>query len=49
MSSKIYRDNSLDILKGFGILTMVMGHSNMGESFNLYIAGFHMQLFFLVS
>lgn len=49
MSCKIYRDNSLDILKGFGILTMVMGHSNMGESFNLYIAGFHMQLFFLVS
>ena len=49
MSSKIYRDNSLDILKGIGILTMVMGHSNMGESFNLYIAGFHMQLFFLVS
>lgn len=43
------RDNALDILKGIGILTMVMGHSNMGETFTIYIAGFHMQLFFGVS
>lgn len=43
------RDNTLDILKGIGIITMVMGHSNMGESFNSYVAGFHMQLFFIVS
>lgn len=43
------RDNALDILKGIGIITMVMGHSNMGETFISYVAGFHMQLFFIVS
>lgn len=43
------RDNALDILKGIGIITMIMGHSNMGENFILYVAGFHMQLFFIVS
>lgn len=43
------RDKALDVLKGIGIITMIMGHSNMGSLFEIYIAGFHMQLFFLVS
>lgn len=28
---------------------MVMGHSNMGSLFEIYIAGFHMQLFYMIS
>jgi len=43
------RDNSLDILKGIGIILMVMAHSNMGQLFAMFVAGFHMQLFFLVA
>lgn len=50
MSNKLKsRDSSLDILKGIGIFTMVLAHCNMGELFNEYVAGFHMQLFFWVS
>lgn len=45
----VNRDKALDVLKGIGILSMIMGHSNMGEIFTTYVAGFHMQLFFLVS
>ena len=43
------RNVALDILKGMGIISMIMGHSNMGPIFEIYIAGFHMQLFFIVS
>ena len=39
----------LDIVKGFGIVLMVMGHSSFGEVFYHYIHGFHMPLFFFVS
>ena len=38
-----------DLYRGFGILLMVMGHIGFGKSFNAYIHGFHMPLFFLVS
>lgn len=44
-----HRDLSLDVLKGIGIITMVMAHCNMGNYFETYVAGFHMQLFFIVS
>ena len=43
------RNSTLDILKAVGIITMVMGHSNMGSFFEIYISGFHMQLFFILS
>lgn len=43
------RNTVLDVLKGIGIISMVMGHANMGGLFETYIAGFHMQLFFIVS
>lgn len=43
------RNPVIDILKGIGIVSMVMGHSNFGSLFEIYIAGFHMQLFFIIS
>ena len=43
------RNPVIDVLKGIGILSMVMGHCNMGSLFETYIAGFHMQLFFILS
>lgn len=49
MSQQGKRNSSLDVLKGIGIISMVMGHSNMGSLFEIYIAGFHMQLFFIIS
>ena len=49
MSQLGKRNSSLDVLKGIGIISMVMGHSNMGSLFEIYIAGFHMQLFFIIS
>lgn len=43
------RKKEFDILKGMGILWMIMNHSNMGMLFSHYVSAFHMQLFFLVS
>lgn len=43
------RDIGLDVLKAVGITFMILGHTGFGKSFALYIAGFHMQLFFIVS
>ena len=43
------RDPSFDILKGLGILLMIMGHVGFGELFSKYIHAFHMPLFFLIS
>lgn len=39
----------IDLLKGFGILLMVVGHVAFSENLNHYIYTFHMPLFFLVS
>lgn len=41
------RDQTLDILKGLGIILMVLGHS--GAPFESYIYLFHMALFFMAS
>ncbi|WP_075557275.1 acyltransferase family protein [Parabacteroides timonensis] len=46
---EIDRNISIDILKGIGILSMIIGHSNFGSITEIYIAGFHMQLFFIIS
>ncbi len=46
---KIKRDTSFDILRGLGIILMVMGHVGFGDYFNHYIYAFHMPLFFFVS
>ena len=39
----------IDILRGIGILLMVMGHVGFGSRFSHYIHAFHMPLFFVVS
>lgn len=43
------RSEVIDILKGIGILFMVLGHMHFSKAFNYYIFGFHMPLFFMVS
>lgn len=43
------RDRTLDLLKGVGIILMVLGHMHFNASFERYIFGFHMPLFFVVS
>ena len=49
MENKKRRDDSFDVLRGIGILLMVMGHIGFGEVFDKYIHGFHMPIFFFVS
>lgn len=38
-----------DILRGIGVVLMVMGHVTFGKAFDIYIHAFHMPLFFFVS
>lgn len=45
----INRVESIDVLKGIGILFMVLGHMHFSKIFNHYIFAFHMPLFFLIS
>lgn len=47
MSNK--RVEILDMLKGLGILLMVIGHLEYGDTLNQYIYSFHMPLFYIVS
>lgn len=43
------RDISIDILKGIGIILVVLGHSGCPDLVRQYIYTFHMPLFFLAS
>lgn len=43
------RDNTFDVMKGIGILAMVVGHCPIPELLNRFIFVWHMPLFFLVS
>ncbi len=43
------RDGSIDCLRAVGIILMVMGHIGFGGSFDKWIHGFHMPMFFLIS
>lgn len=43
------RLNHIDILKGIGIILMVIGHMHYWPNFNKFIFGFHMPLFFWIS
>lgn len=43
------RNESFDILRGIGIIIMVMGHIGFGNVFDKYIHTFHMPIFFFVS
>lgn len=43
------RDKTLDIIKGIGIILMVVGHSGAPDYVHDYIYTFHMPLFFIAS
>lgn len=43
------RDRSIDILKGFGIILMVLGHIGFGDPFSQFCASFYMPLFYVIS
>ena len=43
------RDNTIDILKGVGIILVVIGHSGCPHIVSKYIYTFHMPLFFMAS
>jgi len=47
--NKAARMNDIDILKGIGIILMVIGHMHYWPAFNKFIFGFHMPLFFWIS
>lgn len=44
-----HRKEHIDVLRGIGILLMIMGHVGFGGKFDRYIHAFHMPLFFLIS
>ena len=46
---KMDRDSTLDVLKGIGIILVVIGHSNCPKLLDDYIFSFHMPLFFIAS
>ena len=43
------RDRSIDILKGFGIILMVIGHIEVGLPMSRYNESFYMPLFYVIS
>lgn len=43
------RIDFVDVLRGIGILFMILGHIGFGEKANIYLHAFHMPLFFFVS
>lgn len=43
------RNIAIDILKGIGILLVILGHMKINETFRTFIFSFHMPLFFLVA
>ena len=43
------RDAAIDVLKGIGIILVVIGHSGCPQLLNCYIYSFHMPLFFIAS
>ena len=43
------RDQSFDIMKGIGILAMILGHLGMPTAIDRFIYAWHMPLFFIVS
>lgn len=43
------RERWIDVVKGFGILLMVIGHTNISDCIKVWIYGFHMPLFFIVA
>lgn len=43
------RDNTFDVMKGIGILAVVVGHSPIPKLLESFIFVWHMPLFFLVS
>lgn len=49
MNDIIIRDNTIDILKGIGIVLVVMGHSGVPQWMYNFIYSFHMPLFFIAS
>lgn len=46
---KTSRVEYIDILKGIGIILMIMGHIGFSGIFDFYIHAFNMPLFFFVS
>lgn len=46
---QIKRLDDIDILKGIGIIIMIMGHVGFGGIFDVFIHSFHMPLFFVIS
>lgn len=52
MHEKMYifdRQEHIDIIRGIGIILMIMGHIGFGESFDIYIHAFHMPVFYIIS
>lgn len=43
------RLKEIDMLKGLGIILMIMGHQYYGEYFDKWIHAFHMPIFFIIS
>ena len=39
----------IDVLRGFGVVLMIVGHVDFGTPFDRYVHAFHMPLFFVVS
>ncbi|MGN0183693.1 MAG: acyltransferase family protein [Aristaeellaceae bacterium] len=45
----MHRYKEIDVLKGLGIVLMIMGHQGYGAGFDKWIHAFHMPMFFIIS
>ena len=44
----IKRYEEIDLLKGIGIILMIIEHIGFGETFDFYIHSFHMPMFYFI-
>lgn len=49
MVTELQRFKEIDLLKGMGIVLMIMGHQYFGLYFDKWIHAFHMPMFFIIS
>lgn len=45
----VERERALDVIKGVGILLVVVGHTSCPDVLKTWIYSFHMPLFFMVA
>ena len=46
---KTERENYIDVVRGIGIVLMILGHVPLSAHYDHFIHAFHMPMFFIIS